>query len=208
MHKYSLIPFLLMIQAASMNAAETNHAAQLKLLTEQRDNAVKEVIKPIDTKYHELLGNLQKSAAAANDFETVTAIQKILNSSKAAPTMEDYFPAGSKWTGVLSSISIVEYRVKYKIIRSDATTAVVEYENKRGTWEVVLSLFDGLIKMDSIKAIKVDNPSKLYDILISGRMEFVNGKKRLELKGSWKWKNIVMNRQDEETDIRLVMEEP
>jgi hypothetical protein len=98
--------------------------------------------------------------------------------------------------------------VKYRIIRSDATTAVMEYENKRGTWEVVLSILDGLIKMDLIKAINVDNPSKLYDVMISGRMEFVNGKKRLELKGSWKWKNTLMNRQDEETDLRLVMEEP
>jgi hypothetical protein len=207
MNKHALFSLLLIIRAASLNAAETNHAAQLKQLTEKRDNAVKEVIKPIDGKYHELLGNLQKSAATANDFETVTAIQKILNSSKAAPTMEDYFPAGSKWTGVWTGGAEAETRVRYEIIRSTPETTVMEFVNERGKWEIGLSLLNGLIKMDYCRAIEVKNPARLYDIAISGRMESKDGKKKLELTGQWKWKHAESRTGDESLGVRFVMEE-
>lgn len=202
-----LLPFFLfLIQVTSLRSAETNHAAQLKLLTEQHDNAVK----TIDAKYHELLRNLQKTAAASSDFDTVTAIQKILSSTKKVETMEDYFPVGSKWKGVKISSGDADQR-EYLITQSDATTATMQYDNVHGRWEAELTLSDDIIKLTSLKVVGGKGgkqPNLIYDIKLSGRMETSSGKKRVELKGSWKWRSPASNLKGDEPDIRMVIEEP
>jgi hypothetical protein len=199
-----LLPLLLyLFQITTLSAAETNHAAQLKQLTEQRDNAVK----TIDAKYHELLRNLQKTAATASDFETVTAIQKILSSTKKTATMQDYFPAGSKWKGFRITGGDAEKK-EYLITQSDATTATMEYDNVHGRWVAELTLIDDIIKLTSLRAIGGKDLNVIYDIKVSGRMETLSGKKRVELKGDWKWKSPVSNLKGDTPDIRMVIEEP
>ena len=200
-----LLPLIFLIQASALSAAETTHTAQIRRLTEQRDNALKAAAKPIDAKYHELLAKLQKSAAAAGDFEAVTTIQKILKAGETAATMEDYFPAGSRWIGVWSNTREPEVKVKYAVIESRQDRTIMEFENQFGKWKLGLHLRDESIHLESVHGITIKNPPQFFDILISGMMTQKHGKRHLELNGRWKFK-IPGKMAEESPEVRFVIE--